>query len=83
MAGHEPSNDREGVRLTVPGRSICGPARQIRQAARPAAKKAEPKRAPEARPAPEPEAKKSSPVVEDIQDDWNGPLPSFLSQSAG
>jgi hypothetical protein len=23
------------------------------------------------------------PVVEDISSDWNGPLPSFLSKSAG
>jgi len=34
-------------------------------------------------PAPEPEAKRErSPVVEDIQSDWNGPMPSFLSVSA-
>jgi superfamily II DNA/RNA helicase len=42
--------------------------------------------------APEPERKAEpkrdrapsrSPVVEDIQGDWNGPLPSFLSKSAG
>ena len=40
---------------------------------RPAPKQAEPKRGPEA---------KKSPVVEDMQDEWNGPLPSFLSKSA-
>jgi superfamily II DNA/RNA helicase len=33
-------------------------------------------------PRPEPE-KRASPVVEDIKTDWNGPLPSFLSVSAG
>ena len=31
---------------------------------------------------PEPKAKRE-PVVEDISNDWNGPLPSFLSKSAG
>jgi superfamily II DNA/RNA helicase len=62
------------------------PAARRQKAEKPAAKKAEPKRAREAAPAPEPEARpeapKGSPVVEDIQDDWNGPLPGFLSQSA-
>jgi superfamily II DNA/RNA helicase len=58
------------------------PAEKRRKAEKPAVKKAEPKREPEVKPAREPEAK-SSPVVEDIQDEWNGPLPSFLSQSAG
>ncbi|HUP66837.1 MAG TPA: DEAD/DEAH box helicase [Sphingomicrobium sp.] len=40
-----------------------------------------------ARPKPERQqaavAPESSPVVEDIQSEWNGPLPSFLSKSAG
>jgi superfamily II DNA/RNA helicase len=31
----------------------------------------------------EPARKERSPVVEDIKNEWNGPLPSFLSQSAG
>jgi superfamily II DNA/RNA helicase len=44
---------------------------------RAAARKAEPR--PEAEPAP----KEPSPVVEDIKNEWNGPLPSFLSVSAG
>jgi superfamily II DNA/RNA helicase len=43
------------------------------QEEKPAPKQAEPSREPEA---------KRSPVVEDIQDDWNGPLPSFLSKGA-
>jgi superfamily II DNA/RNA helicase len=30
-----------------------------------------------------PEPQKREPIVEDISSDWNGPLPSFLSQSAG
>jgi superfamily II DNA/RNA helicase len=32
---------------------------------------------------PKPAKEERSPVVEDISSDWNGPLPSFLSQSAG
>jgi superfamily II DNA/RNA helicase len=56
-----------------------------------AEKRARPEKAPKAA-APEPERKgepkpkepeRSSPVVEDIESDWNGPLPSFLSVSAG
>jgi len=31
----------------------------------------------------EPAKQESSPVVEDIKNEWNGPLPSFLSVSAG
>ena len=30
-----------------------------------------------------PQRAESSPVIEDIKSDWNGPLPSFLSKSAG
>jgi superfamily II DNA/RNA helicase len=50
--------------------------------------KAEPKReakAPRkaAKPAQQPKSAERSPVVEDISNDWNGPLPSFLSVSAG
>jgi superfamily II DNA/RNA helicase len=41
----------------------------------------EPKRS--TRPEPQPKPAKRSPVVEDISGDWNGPLPSFLSKSAG
>jgi superfamily II DNA/RNA helicase len=62
--------------------------------ARPERRAAEPERKPEAmpkRPEPEPERKAErkrerapspSPVVEDMEGDWNGPLPSFLSKSA-
>jgi superfamily II DNA/RNA helicase len=46
----------------------------------------EPKRAPARQPrhdaVPEPRSERA-PVVEDISSDWNGPLPSFLSKSAG
>ena len=50
------------------------------------AKKAEPKpKTPKqaaAKPAPEPKSERS-PVVEDMANEWNGPMPSFLSVSAG
>jgi len=36
-----------------------------------------------ARRKPEPAPQERSPVVEDIKNEWNGPLPSFLSVSAG
>jgi superfamily II DNA/RNA helicase len=50
--------------------------------------KAEPKREAKvprkaAKPAQQPKSAERSPVVEDISNDWNGPLPSFLSVSAG
>jgi len=41
----------------------------------------QPKPSPKAEPQPKPA--KRSPVVEDISGEWNGPLPSFLSKSAG
>jgi superfamily II DNA/RNA helicase len=47
--------------------------------------KSEAKREPKAtkEPAPEGPKRERSTVVEDISNDWNGPLPSFLSVSAG
>jgi len=45
------------------------------------AKKPSPRRAKAAGPRPAPAER--SPVVEDIKGEWNGPLPSFLSHSAG
>ena len=39
--------------------------------------------APEPKPEQEPRKAERTPVVEDIKGDWNGPLPSFLSVSAG
>jgi len=41
-----------------------------------------PARQPKHDPVPEPKTERL-PVVEDISSDWNGPLPSFLSKSAG
>ena len=53
------------------------PARGIRQSAEArAGTKAKPDAVPEPR-------TERVPVVEDISSDWNGPLPSFLSKSAG
>jgi superfamily II DNA/RNA helicase len=49
-----------------------------------APRKPEPKREPKAaKERPQPPEEQHSPVVEDISGDWNGPLPSFLSVSAG
>jgi superfamily II DNA/RNA helicase len=49
-----------------------------------APRKPEPKREPKAaKEKPQPAEEQHSPVVEDISGDWNGPLPSFLSVSAG
>jgi superfamily II DNA/RNA helicase len=49
--------------------------------------KPDPKREPKAKSEPrkqgQPEPSSRTPVVEDISSDWNGPLPSFLSKSAG
>jgi superfamily II DNA/RNA helicase len=65
-----------------------GPAKAERpaKAKRPAPDKpakAAPKPAPQKRePEPEPAAERS-PVIEDIESDWNGPLPGFLSRGAG
>jgi len=52
--------------------------RAAEKPSKPAAPKAAQKREPRAD-----ETPKASPVVEDIKSDWNGPLPSFLSTSAG
>jgi superfamily II DNA/RNA helicase len=45
--------------------------------------KPEPKASSNAAPEPAKEPRERSPVVEDIESEWNGPLPSFLSVSAG
>jgi superfamily II DNA/RNA helicase len=58
-------------------RAARKPAKPTEKMDRPASPKSEPARKPEA------EAKERSPVVEDIKNEWNGPLPSFLSVSAG
>jgi superfamily II DNA/RNA helicase len=53
-------------------------AKQDREAAR----KSEPQRKAQSPRKAEPAPPERSPVVEDMQSDWNGPLPSFLSRSA-
>ena len=58
-----------------------------REAKKTEPKKAEPKvkapRQSEKKAASEPQPAERSPVVEDIKNEWNGPMPSFLSVSAG
>src|SRR5436190_10687804 len=63
----EPPKDREAKPVDAPKAS--------------AAKKPGSGKAKAAEPAPAPAER--SPVVEDIKGEWNGPLPSFLSHSAG
>jgi superfamily II DNA/RNA helicase len=71
--------------------STAEPVEKMAEAKKPETKKREAKerdaktRAPKAEPKPTKEpacAAESSPVLEDIKTDWNGPLPSFLSVSA-
>jgi superfamily II DNA/RNA helicase len=60
------------------------PEREARRAEKPK-REPEPQRAEKAKREPEPqraEKTERSPVVEDIKDEWNGPLPSFLSVRA-
>ena len=47
-----------------------------------APKRAEAKREPRPKEQPQPRKEEPSPAVEDISNDWNGPLPSFLSVGA-
>ncbi|HEY8591505.1 MAG TPA: DEAD/DEAH box helicase [Sphingomicrobium sp.] len=61
----------------APEKAEAKPAKRERKPAKP---KAEREAAPVAE---RDEREERSPVVEDIQSDWNGPLPSFLSVSAG
>jgi len=53
------------------------PRERAERTEQPKAAKPTPAKAPKSEPKPE-----RSPVVEDIADDWNGPLPGFLSNSA-
>ena len=72
------------VEAEKPARSKPAKAERPPAAAAAAAPRNEPRQKPQHRAAPA--AKRPaepSPVVEDISSDWNGPMPSFLSQSAG
>ncbi|MGZ2410895.1 superfamily II DNA/RNA helicase [Sphingomonas sp. F9_3S_D5_B_2] len=78
--GREPSRQRK-----APGPEEPPVAEKPTRRA-PARQKAERTREPEQEPKPRTEpaaAAERSPVVEDIKDEWNGPMPSFLSVSAG
>ena len=69
-------------RSGAPGQASKGPSKREAKAEPKRETKAEPKR--EAKqPNQEPAREERSPIVEDIKNEWNGPLPSFLSVSAG
>ena len=69
-------------RSGTPGQASKGPSKREAKAEPKREAKAEPKR--EAKqPNQEPAREERSPIVEDIKNEWNGPLPSFLSVSAG
>jgi superfamily II DNA/RNA helicase len=72
-SGTPPKEDAEKEESREPRKERRAPKAKPARAERPA--KAEPAKA-----EPKPER---SPVVEDMEDEWNGPLPSFLSHSAG
>ncbi len=78
--GGEPRESEAPAKAPAHKPEKAEPAERRQKAEKPAPKKTEPKREPEAKR--ETEGKRS-PVVEDIESDWNGPLPSFLSKSAG
>ena len=69
-------------RSGTPGQASKGPSKREAKAEPKRETKAEPKR--EAKqPNQERAREERSPVLEDIKNEWNGPLPSFLSVSAG
>ena len=69
-------------RSGTPGQASKEPSKREAKAEPKREAKAEPKR--EAKqPNQEPAREERSPVLEDIKNEWNGPLPSFLSVSAG
>jgi superfamily II DNA/RNA helicase len=79
---------QEGATKAVPPASAEKPARPKRSSKPPKAEAAEKPaaKAPKqerAKQAPADEPAERSPVVEDLKSDWNGPMPSFLSVSAG
>jgi superfamily II DNA/RNA helicase len=83
----EPDQPAKTARKAAPKRAPPEPKSEAapKRERRPSKAKAEATAAPapgesEARPAVK---ERSSPVVEDLKNEWNGPLPSFLSVSAG
>ena len=69
-------------RSGTPGQASKGPSKREAKAEPKREAKAEPKREAQ-QPNQEPAREERSPIVEDIKNEWNGPLPSFLSVSAG
>ena len=65
---------RAGADEPAPEKEEAAPAKLERP------RRAERKERPEPKREPAPDR---SPVIEDMKNDWNGPLPGFLSQSAG
>jgi superfamily II DNA/RNA helicase len=79
-------------KLTGQKIAVAASTKDEQPRAKPDERKSAPKAKTEPKPAPKPPAKSApklerprderSPVVEDLEPDWNGPLPSFLSVSA-
>jgi superfamily II DNA/RNA helicase len=75
-AAPEPEQVEEPERVEKPGRAKA--KAEKRRAKMPAEPREESRRSPKRE-----EQREPTPVVEDMSNDWNGPLPSFLSKSAG
>jgi superfamily II DNA/RNA helicase len=76
LIGHKIQSSAE-TKSEEPARAKPARAEKRPKAEKPSEKPARPEKRPSERVA------ERSPVVEDIKSDWNGPLPSFLSVSAG
>jgi superfamily II DNA/RNA helicase len=78
-AGGEPAKEPEQAAKSAKPKSEPKAEARSKPHAEPKAER-KPERKAEAKPQPKPER---TPVVEDLKSDWNGPLPGFLSKSAG
>jgi superfamily II DNA/RNA helicase len=87
LTGHEIARVKTAApAASAEGEPKKGAAKKKAQSKKADPKKADPKKAEakKAEPREEPaEAGRRSPVVEDLEEEWNGPMPSFLSVSAG
>jgi superfamily II DNA/RNA helicase len=75
-----------GYKIPRVGGKAVGASAPVEKAPKAASKPAPKAERKKEEPRPQPkrdEPADRSPVVEDISNDWNGPLPSFLSKSAG
>jgi superfamily II DNA/RNA helicase len=81
-AGRPTEESPTAEKPSRPEKATKGEQRPAKTSARPKPERPEPKAAKE-EPCPERAPRERSPVVEDISSDWNGPLPTFLSISAG